>query len=71
MSGVTGLTLGKSKTERTTGDDLERQKIPHNDKSQLSESAMQCISYASLQHQYPHRDSFQKQERLFPFGGAV
>ena len=40
MSGVTGLTLGKSKTERGTGNDLERQKAPHNDKSQLSEGAM-------------------------------
>ena len=37
MSGVTGLTLGKSKTWRGTGDDLERQKVPHNDKSQLTE----------------------------------
>ena len=39
VSAVTGLTLGKSKTERGTGDDLERKKVPHNDKSQLSESA--------------------------------
>ena len=43
MSGVTGLTLGKSKTERGTGDDLERQKVLHNDKSQLSESAMHLL----------------------------
>ena len=43
VSGVTGLTLGKSKTERGTGDDLERQKVPHNDKSQLSESAMHLL----------------------------
>ena len=72
MSGVTGLTLGKSKTDRGTGDDLERQKVPHNDKSQLSERLrVLCISYASLQHQYPQRDSFQKQERWFPIGGAV
>ena len=50
MSGVTGLTLGKSKTERGTGDDLERQKVPHNDKSQLSESAMRflCIPAISV-----------------------
>ena len=50
MSGVTGLTLGKSKTERGTGDDLERQKVPHNDKSQLSESAMHflCIPATSV-----------------------
>ena len=43
MSGVTGLTLGKSKTERGTGDDLERQKVPHNDKSQFFESAMHLL----------------------------
>ena len=43
MSGVTGLTLGKPKTERGTGDDLERQKAPHNDKSQLSENAMHLL----------------------------
>ena len=43
MSGVTGLTLGKSKTERGTGDELERQKVPHNDKSQLSEGAMHLL----------------------------
>ena len=43
MSGVNGLTLGKSKTERGTGDDLERQKVLHNDKSQLSESAMHLL----------------------------
>ena len=50
MSGVTGLTLGKSKTERGTGDDLERQKVLHNEKSQLSESAMHfsCISATSV-----------------------
>ena len=30
VSGVTGVTLGKSRTERGTGDDLESQKIPHN-----------------------------------------
>ena len=43
VSGVTGPTLGKSKTERGTGDDRERQKAPHNDKSQLSESAMHLL----------------------------
>ena len=45
VSGVTGLTLGKSKTGRGTGDDLdlERQKFPHNDKSQLTESAMHFL----------------------------
>ena len=43
VSGVTGLTLGKPKTGRGTGDDLERQKIPHNDKSQLTESAMHFL----------------------------
>ena len=43
VSGVTGLTLGKSKTERGTGEDRERQKAPHNDKSQLSESAMHLL----------------------------
>ena len=49
MSGVTGLTLGKSKTERGTGDDLERQKVPNNDKSQF-ESAMHflCIPATSV-----------------------
>ena len=45
MSGVTGLTLGKSKTERGTGDDLERQKVPHNDKSQLSVGAMHFLMH--------------------------
>ena len=45
VSGVTGLTLGKSKTGRGTGDDLERQKVPHNDKSQLTESAMQSMHF--------------------------
>ena len=49
MSGVTGLILGKSKTERGTGDDLERQKVPHNDNN-LSCLRVLCISYASLQH---------------------
>ena len=50
MSGVTGLILGKSKTERGTGDDLERQKVPHNDTSQLSESAVHflCIPATSV-----------------------
>ena len=50
VSGVTGLTLAKSKTERSTGDDLDRQKVPHNDKSQLSESAMHflCIPATSV-----------------------
>ena len=43
MSGVTDLTLGKSKTERGSGDDRERQKAPHNEKSQLSESAMHLL----------------------------
>ena len=43
VSGVTGLTLGKSKTGRGTGDDLERQKVPLNDKSQLTESAMHFL----------------------------
>ena len=42
-SGVSRLTLGKPKTGRGTGDDLERQKIPHNDKSQLTESAMHFL----------------------------
>ena len=69
MSGVTGLTLGKSKTERLTGDDLERQKVPHNDISQLSESAMHFLCIP--QHQYPQRDSFQKQESWFTIGGAA
>ena len=69
MSGVTGLVLGKSKTERGTGDELERQKVRHNDKSQLSDSAMHflCIPATSV----PQTDSFQKQERWFPIGGAV
>ena len=50
VSKVTGLTLGKFKTERGTGHDLERQKVPHNDKSQLSESAMHflCIPATSV-----------------------
>ena len=43
MSRVTGLTLGKSKTGRGTGVDLERQKVPHNDKSKLTESAMHFL----------------------------
>ena len=50
VSKVTGLTLGKFKTERGTGHDLERQKVPHNDKSQLSESDMHflCIPATSV-----------------------
>ena len=43
VSGVTGLTLGKSKTGRGTGENLERQKVPHNEKSQLTESAMHFL----------------------------
>ena len=62
MSGVTGLKPGKSRTERGTGDDLERQKVPHNDKSQLSESAMHflCISATSV-----------PSERLFSKAGKL
>ena len=64
MSGVTGLTLGKSKTERGTGDDLERQKVPHNDKSQLSESAMHflCIPATSV----PSERLFKNRRDGFP-----
>ena len=71
VSEVTGLTLRKSKTERgtVTGDELERQKVPHNDKSQLSESAMHflCIHATSV----PSDRLFSKQESWFPIGGAA
>ena len=67
MSGVTGLILGKSKTERGTCDDLERQKVPHNDKSQLSESAMHflCIPATSVPSERlfkSSRDGFPSEE---------
>ena len=61
VSGVTGRTLEKSKTERGTGDDLERQKVPHNDKSQLFESDMHflCIPATSV----PSERLFSKSRR--------
>ena len=67
-SGVTGLTLGKSKTERGTGDDLERQKVPHNDKSQLFKSAMHflCITTTSV----PSERLFSKAGEMVSHGGS-
>ena len=68
MSGVTGLTLGKSKTERGTGDDLERQKVLHNDKSQLSESDMHLLRISATPE--PSDRLFSKAS-WFPIEGAA
>ena len=64
MRGLTGLTLGKSKTERGTGDDLERQKAPHNDKSQVSESAMHLL-------RIPATSVVPSSDRLFSKAGEL